>query len=74
MSNTDNSVSNKINVASNSNGKTKIKIYSLQPNSELQAFKTVLFHCVVIIVMPVVSFFTSKIFIFDGKRVVIIYC
>ncbi|XP_046748468.1 vacuolar ATPase assembly integral membrane protein VMA21 homolog [Diprion similis] len=34
--------------------------------SELQVFKTVFFHCIVIIVMPVLSFFTSKIFIFDG--------
>ncbi|XP_012351154.1 LOW QUALITY PROTEIN: vacuolar ATPase assembly integral membrane protein VMA21 homolog [Apis florea] len=33
---------------------------------ELQVFKTVLFHCVVIIALPVLSFFTSKIFIFDG--------
>lgn len=33
---------------------------------ELQIFKTVLFHCVVIIALPVLSFFTSKIFIFDG--------
>ena len=33
---------------------------------ELQIFKTVLFHCVIIIALPVLSFFTSKIFIFDG--------
>ncbi|KAG7206375.1 hypothetical protein KM043_003741 [Ampulex compressa] len=33
---------------------------------ELQAFKTVLFHCIVIIALPVLSFFMSKLFIFDG--------
>ncbi|CAL7936429.1 unnamed protein product [Xylocopa violacea] len=33
---------------------------------ELQVFKTVLFHSIVIIILPVLSFFTSKIFIFDG--------
>ncbi|XP_076237467.1 vacuolar ATPase assembly integral membrane protein VMA21 homolog [Calliopsis andreniformis] len=33
---------------------------------ELQVFKTVLFHCLVIIALPVLSFFSSKIFIFDG--------
>ncbi|KAK9305220.1 hypothetical protein QLX08_003660 [Tetragonisca angustula] len=35
-------------------------------SAELQVFKTVLFHCLVIIALPVFSFFTSKIFIFDG--------
>ncbi|XP_076175488.1 vacuolar ATPase assembly integral membrane protein VMA21 homolog [Ptiloglossa arizonensis] len=39
---------------------------SVKELPELQVFKTVLFHCVVIIALPVVSFFTSKIFIFDG--------
>ncbi|XP_060817205.1 vacuolar ATPase assembly integral membrane protein VMA21 homolog [Bombus pascuorum] len=33
---------------------------------ELEVFKTVLFHCMVIIALPVFSFFASKIFIFDG--------
>lgn len=33
---------------------------------ELQVFKTVLIHCLVIIALPVLSFFTSKVFIFDG--------
>ncbi|KAI4484069.1 hypothetical protein M0804_007525 [Polistes exclamans] len=33
---------------------------------ELQVFKTVLFHCLIIIAFPVLSFFMSKIFIFDG--------
>ncbi|XP_031834766.1 vacuolar ATPase assembly integral membrane protein VMA21 homolog [Nomia melanderi] len=39
---------------------------SIKELPELQVFKTVLFHCVVIIALPVLSFFTSKIFIFDG--------
>ncbi|XP_011162516.1 vacuolar ATPase assembly integral membrane protein VMA21 homolog [Solenopsis invicta] len=34
--------------------------------TELQAFKTVLYHSVVILALPVISFFTSKIFLFDG--------
>ncbi|XP_011154273.1 vacuolar ATPase assembly integral membrane protein VMA21 homolog [Harpegnathos saltator] len=34
--------------------------------TELQVFKTVLYHCVIIIALPVISFFTSKIFFFDG--------
>ncbi|OXU21903.1 hypothetical protein TSAR_002414 [Trichomalopsis sarcophagae] len=34
--------------------------------TELQVFKTVLMHCIVIIAFPVISFFVSKIFIFDG--------
>ncbi|XP_017892790.1 vacuolar ATPase assembly integral membrane protein VMA21 homolog [Ceratina calcarata] len=33
---------------------------------ELQVFRTVLFHCVVILALPVLSFFISKTFIFDG--------
>ncbi|XP_035728373.1 vacuolar ATPase assembly integral membrane protein VMA21 homolog [Vespa mandarinia] len=33
---------------------------------ELQIFKTVLYHCLIILVLPVLSFFVSKIFIFDG--------
>ncbi|XP_011497930.1 PREDICTED: vacuolar ATPase assembly integral membrane protein VMA21 homolog [Ceratosolen solmsi marchali] len=33
--------------------------------TELQVFKTVLLHCIIIITFPVISFFTSKIFIFD---------
>ncbi|OAD58714.1 Vacuolar ATPase assembly integral membrane protein VMA21, partial [Eufriesea mexicana] len=38
----------------------------LQDAQELQAFKTVLLHCMVILALPVISFFISKIFIFDG--------
>ncbi|XP_012528921.1 vacuolar ATPase assembly integral membrane protein VMA21 homolog [Monomorium pharaonis] len=34
--------------------------------TELQAFKTVLYHSVVILALPVIAFFTSKIFLFDG--------
>ncbi|XP_032675691.1 vacuolar ATPase assembly integral membrane protein VMA21 homolog [Odontomachus brunneus] len=34
--------------------------------TELQVFKTVLYYSVVIIALPVISFFTSKIFLFDG--------
>ncbi|KAK2579753.1 hypothetical protein KPH14_011093 [Odynerus spinipes] len=34
--------------------------------SELQVFKTVLLHCLVIIALPVLSFFMSKVFVFDG--------
>ncbi|XP_014473853.1 PREDICTED: vacuolar ATPase assembly integral membrane protein VMA21 homolog [Dinoponera quadriceps] len=34
--------------------------------TELQVFKTVLYHSVVIIALPVISFFTSKVFFFDG--------
>ncbi|XP_043678423.1 vacuolar ATPase assembly integral membrane protein VMA21 homolog [Vespula pensylvanica] len=34
--------------------------------SELQVFKTVLYYCLVITVLPVLIFFMSKIFIFDG--------
>ncbi|KAF7386826.1 vacuolar ATPase assembly integral membrane protein VMA21 [Vespula maculifrons] len=34
--------------------------------SELQVFKTVLYYCLVITVLPVLVFFISKIFIFDG--------
>ncbi|XP_012287336.1 vacuolar ATPase assembly integral membrane protein VMA21 homolog isoform X2 [Orussus abietinus] len=33
---------------------------------ELRAFRIVFFHCLVIITLPVLSFFTSKIFLFDG--------
>ncbi|XP_012261439.1 vacuolar ATPase assembly integral membrane protein VMA21 homolog [Athalia rosae] len=33
---------------------------------EFQVFKTVFFHCIIIIVMPVISFFISKVFLFDG--------
>lgn len=33
---------------------------------ELQVFKTVLFYCLVMIALPVLSFFMSKAFIFDG--------
>lgn len=33
---------------------------------ELEVFKTVLVHCLVIIALPVLSFFMSKIIIFDG--------
>ncbi|XP_053973493.1 vacuolar ATPase assembly integral membrane protein VMA21 homolog [Hylaeus anthracinus] len=39
---------------------------NIQQLPELQVFKTVLFHCLIIIALPVLSFFTSKIFIFDG--------
>ncbi|XP_076675772.1 vacuolar ATPase assembly integral membrane protein VMA21 homolog [Andrena cerasifolii] len=39
---------------------------SVKELPELQVFKTVLFHSLVIIALPVLSFFTSKIFIFDG--------
>lgn len=39
---------------------------SVKELPELQVFKTVLFHCIIIIALPVLSFFTSKIFIFDG--------
>ncbi|XP_015116909.1 vacuolar ATPase assembly integral membrane protein VMA21 homolog [Diachasma alloeum] len=38
----------------------------IQELPELQIFRTVLYHCVVIIVLPVLSFFLSKMFIFDG--------
>ncbi|KAL0107036.1 hypothetical protein PUN28_015530 [Cardiocondyla obscurior] len=34
--------------------------------TELQTFKTVFYHSVVILALPVISFFTSKIFLFDG--------
>ncbi|XP_011685264.1 PREDICTED: vacuolar ATPase assembly integral membrane protein VMA21 homolog [Wasmannia auropunctata] len=34
--------------------------------TELQAFKTVLYHSVVILALPVIAFFTSKVFLFDG--------
>jgi len=33
---------------------------------ELEVFKTVLYYCIVIIALPVVSFFLSKVFVFDG--------
>ncbi|XP_043288434.1 vacuolar ATPase assembly integral membrane protein VMA21 homolog [Venturia canescens] len=33
---------------------------------ELQVFKTVLYYCICIVAMPLVSFFVSKNFIFDG--------
>lgn len=39
---------------------------SVKELPELQVFRTVLFHCVVILALPVLSFFISKIFIFDG--------
>ncbi|KAK1135968.1 hypothetical protein K0M31_000538 [Melipona bicolor] len=38
----------------------------IKESSELQVFKTVLLHCLVITTLPVFSFFSSKIFIFDG--------
>ncbi|KAL2714576.1 vacuolar ATPase assembly integral membrane protein VMA21 [Vespula squamosa] len=34
--------------------------------SELQVFKTVLYYCLIITILPMLMFFTSKIFIFDG--------
>ncbi|KAH0956564.1 hypothetical protein HN011_003811 [Eciton burchellii] len=34
--------------------------------TELQTFKTVLYHSIVILAFPVISFFISKIFLFDG--------
>ncbi|XP_033215672.1 vacuolar ATPase assembly integral membrane protein VMA21 homolog [Belonocnema kinseyi] len=34
--------------------------------SEIQVFKTVIFHCIFIIALPVICFFTSKTFLFDG--------
>ncbi|XP_012234479.1 vacuolar ATPase assembly integral membrane protein VMA21 homolog [Linepithema humile] len=34
--------------------------------TELQSFKTVLYHSVVILALPVIAFFTSKVFLFDG--------
>jgi len=34
--------------------------------TELQTFKTVFYHSIVILALPVISFFTSKIFLFDG--------
>ncbi|RLU24501.1 hypothetical protein DMN91_002590 [Ooceraea biroi] len=34
--------------------------------TELQAFKTVLYHSIVILAFPVISFFVSKVFFFDG--------
>lgn len=43
------------------------KLY-FQELPELQVFKTVLFHSLVIIALPVLSFFTSKIFVFDGME------
>ncbi|XP_015608785.1 vacuolar ATPase assembly integral membrane protein VMA21 homolog [Cephus cinctus] len=33
---------------------------------ELQVFKTVLCHSIVIIAFPAISFFLSKVFVFDG--------
>lgn len=33
---------------------------------ELQVFKTVLIHCLIIITFPVLSFFLSKVLIFNG--------
>ncbi|XP_011304607.1 vacuolar ATPase assembly integral membrane protein VMA21 homolog [Fopius arisanus] len=38
----------------------------IQDLPELQVFKTVLYHCLFIIILPVLSFFLSKMFIFDG--------
>ncbi|XP_076619214.1 vacuolar ATPase assembly integral membrane protein VMA21 homolog [Colletes latitarsis] len=39
---------------------------SIKELPELQVFKIVLFYCIVIIALPVLLFFVSKIFIFDG--------
>ncbi|XP_014217745.1 vacuolar ATPase assembly integral membrane protein VMA21 homolog [Copidosoma floridanum] len=39
---------------------------SRKESTELQVFKTVLIHCIIIIACPVLSFFGSKVFIFDG--------
>ncbi|XP_043261823.1 vacuolar ATPase assembly integral membrane protein VMA21 homolog [Colletes gigas] len=39
---------------------------SIKELPELQVFKIVLFYCIVIIALPVLLFFASKIFIFDG--------
>lgn len=34
--------------------------------TELQSFKTVLYHSVVILALPVIAFFASKVFLFDA--------
>ncbi|KAL6257835.1 vacuolar ATPase assembly integral membrane protein VMA21 homolog [Pogonomyrmex barbatus] len=34
--------------------------------TELQVFKTVLYHSMVILALPIITFFTSKVFLFDG--------
>ena len=39
---------------------------SAKEMTELQAFKTVLYHSVIILALPVIAFFTSKVFLFDG--------
>jgi hypothetical protein len=38
-----------------------------QEQPDLQTFRTVFHYCIVIIVMPVASFFGAKSIIFDGK-------
>lgn len=46
--------------------------FFLQEIPELQVFKTVLYYCICIVAMPLVSFFVSKNFIFDGIYIFII--
>lgn len=35
--------------------------------SEKEVFKTCLFHCILIVVSPIFTFFAAKIYLFDGK-------
>lgn len=39
---------------------------SPKDTAEYQIFKSVLLHCVIVLATPVLSFFASKFFIFDG--------
>uniref|UniRef100_A0A2M4ATS7 Vacuolar ATPase assembly integral membrane protein VMA21 homolog n=1 Tax=Anopheles triannulatus TaxID=58253 RepID=A0A2M4ATS7_9DIPT len=44
----------------------KITISQAEQRAEYRTFKTVFFYCILIIVLPVVTFFSSKYWIFDG--------
>ncbi|XP_049544423.1 vacuolar ATPase assembly integral membrane protein VMA21 homolog [Anopheles darlingi] len=44
----------------------KITISQAEQRAEYRTFKTVFFYCILIIVLPVTTFFSSKYWIFDG--------
>ncbi|BES98900.1 Vacuolar ATPase assembly integral membrane protein VMA21 homolog [Nesidiocoris tenuis] len=37
-----------------------------QDMSDFRIFKTVFYYCMIIIALPVITFFASKVFLFDG--------